>query len=291
MDYKTYVKTVTEGVKAELGESIDVSLTKTVKNNLTLEGLVCKGECEAAPVIYISDQYDPDRDNTQDIIKYVCNIYRDLSKSEHRIAAPGNELFDWKYVKDRVKFMIVSEAGNEALLMDKPYLTEAGLALVFYIELGSAVPKKTVKITNSHLKALGVTVDDLYEAAKGNMKRFHIDSIGHIIEGILGEGAIEGKHPEMYVLSSEDWIFGAAQLLVPDVMSEIGGNLGVSKATVFPSSIHEAIILVGDENDQDFDYLAQMVKTINNEAVNLEEKLSDNVFVYDFETNTLTIAA
>ena len=97
-------------------------------------------------------------------------------------------------------------------------------------------------------------------------------------------------HPvEMYVLSNRDKQYGAAYMFDTEVMDRIAEEIG-GDIVVIPSSIHESILLRKQE-DMDFDFLRKMVKEVNRTQLYPTEILSDEVYQYSRDTQTLSRVA
>ena len=90
----------------------------------------------------------------------------------------------------------------------------------------------------------------------------------------------------MYVLTNDQHFHGAAYMFDERVMKEIGEILGTD-VIVLPSSIHETILLKQRE-DMDYDMLKEMVRNVNGRVVEYGEILSDEVYLYERESQTLS---
>ena len=92
----------------------------------------------------------------------------------------------------------------------------------------------------------------------------------------------------MYVLTSKDSIFGAISMFYPNGLKELAKELG-SDLYILPSSIHDVIVLPAQE-EIDADMLKDMVHRVNKDYVDVEELLSDSVYYYKKESDSLSIA-
>ena len=90
----------------------------------------------------------------------------------------------------------------------------------------------------------------------------------------------------MYVLTNKDKHYGAAYMFDKEVMSRIAEEIG-GDMVVLPSSIHESILLRKGK-DTDFDTLREMVKEVNRTQLLPTEILSDEVYQYSRDTQTLS---
>ena len=82
----------------------------------------------------------------------------------------------------------------------------------------------------------------------------------------------------MFVLSCEDKLNGASQILNKDIMKKVVERIG-SDFYVLPSSVHE-LLLVRNDAGVDPAYLRQMVREVNAAEVQESEQLSDNIYTW-----------
>ena len=75
-------------------------------------------------------------------------------------------------------------------------------------------------------------------------------------------------------------------LVVPGVMEMIREKIGPD-FVILPSSIHECLIV---KKLADIDEYRTMVREVNNTQVDPQDRLSDNVYYYDYNTNEIKIA-
>ena len=89
----------------------------------------------------------------------------------------------------------------------------------------------------------------------------------------------------MYILTNENGLNGAGVLFYPDMQKRIGEILDDSYY-VLPSSLHEVIIMP-EKLSPDIRVLEAMVKDANKTVVELQDILSDRVFMFDREKNRM----
>ncbi len=82
----------------------------------------------------------------------------------------------------------------------------------------------------------------------------------------------------LYVLTNSSGICGACALLYPDQLKNFADMLE-SDLVILPSSIHEVLLVPYDDHIS-FDELAHMVSHINRAEVPVEDRLSDQVYLY-----------
>jgi len=99
----------------------------------------------------------------------------------------------------------------------------------------------------------------------------------------------EIPHGQMYVITNQERYFGAAVLLYKDVFK----NFATEKEEdlyILPSSTHEVIVIPASlAQYQGIKGLKEMVKEVNSTHVEPEEFLSDNIYFYDRQTDSIKI--
>jgi len=204
-------------------------------------------------------------------------------------------------IKDSVICKVVNTENNKDKLEGKPQEKIEDMTVMFATVLAQKEGERlTLPITNEMMNDMGIDQAQLKEAALANISEqdYSFKSMRDVlIESMFPDGVPENdpivemmlppEDPEMqmYVLTNECSVNGAAEILNQKAMDEIADKLG-GDFVVLPSSVHETIILpLTDEMDPDM--LESMVQEINAGVVNKEDKLSDHVFQYDSKEHEL----
>jgi len=158
----------------------------------------------------------------------------------------------------------------------------------------------TIPVTNSHMEYWGLTEEQLYETAIKNSNMFEppfIDDMDRVAAEMLRErGMTEEEieefqadvHPKMYIISNASKVNGASAIVYSDALQQVAEMMG-SDLYILPSSIHE--VLAVSVEDRELEDLEEMVRSVNQTDVSPEEVLSDNVYKYDSESRTLSLAS
>ena len=93
----------------------------------------------------------------------------------------------------------------------------------------------------------------------------------------------------LYLVSNEKMIFGASVILYPGMMESVAEKLD-SNLLIIPSSIHEVLVL-SDKLTTDWDYLRDMIHSVNKTEMVPQDILSDSLYYFDRETGKITIAS
>ena len=92
---------------------------------------------------------------------------------------------------------------------------------------------------------------------------------------------------DMYVLTNESKLNGAACILYENVLYDFAQKLGAD-LYILPSSVHE-VILLPKLSMFEKDELVNMVKEVNTEGVAADEVLSDHVYEYNRTERLITM--
>lgn len=297
MTFEKFVKEVKEGLSAFLPQELrqaEVEERAILKNNgISLTGITLIDSSKMSPTVYMESFYQKYQSGSEmeDILKELSSIYQQNAMVD---IPPILKDFSYENVKDKIYVAVCNAEKNRELLQDVPHELREDLALTYRIlvdcpdgNMGSAL------IHNSHINSWGINENTLKEGAWDSTRKSLppvFNSMGNIIkemgmeipEEMLDEGPIE---PEMYVLTNEQKMQGAAYMFDSEVMNQISQTLG-GNLVVLPSSTQEVIILPESKN-MEFQKLKDMVTEINATQVDDDEILSDEIYHYDASSHRL----
>lgn len=308
-DYNWFVSAITHQVKEKMGKGYTIRIYKVTKNNsLELDSLVVQKEGKNfAPNIYLMPYYDSYLEGTsvQEIADRLCSIYR-------QSAVPivhENFTYTFEEMQSYIIYRLVSYERNKKLLSKIPYIRYMDLAITFHcLVRNDNEGIGTIRITNDHMEMWKVSKEEIDALAKENTKRLFpssIRSMDDVIKGMLQEELINSgdndsqedlydqflsnhstkEQHRMYILSNQKGINGASCMLYADILREFASQIN-SDFYILPSSIHE-IILVPYEKDIRKETLTEMVKDVNRTQVARDEVLSDSVYYFSREKDSI----
>lgn len=276
MNYHTFQREICAQVQQILGQRAEVVITYVRKNNdVQKKMLTFRGEgTGVAPVIYMDDLYACYQ-NGYTIEMLAMQIMLVYKKSMDMGQPEVKEFSDYEQAKQHIYYRLINREKNREFLENVPYLPFLDLALVCYYQIPEGpFAKATITLQNENLEFWKVESDALIAHAwqntlcqKAAVLRGMNDFLGH-----PGEEA-------MYILSNEENCFGAACLLYPDILRDVGELLACNYY-ILPSSVHECI-LVPDTGEFDRNGLQEMVQHINQTHLEATEVLSDQVYYFD----------
>ena len=298
MEYKEFVEYIKMNAGYIAGEGGNITINHVIKNNgCEMDGLVImeKGK-DIAPTIYLDSFYElyTNGENIKNIIRQIEVIYE---QNKNNVTFDVNILKHFDTIKDKIVYKVVNYRSNEKLPEQVPHKRILDLAVVFYCLLDNEYGRSaTALIYNNNLKNWNVTIDDVYKAALKNtpdLLHSKISSMAALFEkcGVNVDGEevdLKDYVPsDMYVLTNESKLNGAACILYENVLYDFAQKLGAD-LYILPSSVHE-VILLPKLSMFEKDELVNMVKEVNTEGVAADEVLSDHVYEYNRTERLITM--
>ena len=298
MEYKEFVEYIKMNAGYIAGEGGNITINHVIKNNgCEMDGLVImeKGK-DIAPTIYLDSFYElyTNGENIKNIIRQIEVIYE---QNKNNVTFDVNILKHFDTIKDKIVYKVVNYRSNEKLLEQVPHKRILDLAVVFYCLLDKEYGRSaTALIYKNNLKNWNVTIDDVYKAALKNtpdLLHSKISSMAALFEkcGVNVDGEevdLKDYVPsDMYVLTNESKLNGAACILYENVLYDFAQKLGAD-LYILPSSVHE-VILLPKLSMFEKDELVNMVKEVNTEGVAADEVLSDHVYEYNRTERLITM--
>lgn len=294
MQFENFKQYIVDHVKDFLPveyEESEVSITAQRKNNNVFwDALTIKGKSNVVPVIYLESYYHHHVNgrSMENILQEIANVYVESMKQAGQFSTVD---FQYDKIKDNIFVAVQNAEMNKEFLKDVPHEVRDDLALLYRVGVTlSGGEKGSVIVNNSHLKMWGIDENTLKEVAWSNMHdryRPVFSSIGSVLEELgFEELQEESKLVEMYVLTNKEKTYGAAYMFDEEVMSKIADRFGTD-IVVIPSSVHETLLLKWDSG-MDLKALQKMVQDVNRTQLQTIEILSDSVYQYNRETQTLS---
>lgn len=312
LNYEEFKEKIKDDIKDYMDEKYKdcgVFIRKVNKTNCEVDGLNfynIPGLKNATPTIYVNNLYEEYErtGNYEEVVRGEAEtMEREIESFNKEIKA---ELLDTSRLKDNVFFTLINAEQNKELLKTVPHRKFEDLAIVYRWNIGSDSSGMYTNLVDSRLaKKEGLTENDLYNAARKNTKELlpvSVRNMNEIIsEIIFGENELEDEMDKefkkvmmetpnehsMYVITNESKLYGAASILYEEPLHELAEKFG-SDLYILPSSVHEVIAVSADMGSPDD--LAEMVYEINMEQVDIDDRLSNQVYCYDKDLRTLRLA-
>lgn len=281
------------------GEGIEFECIEHFKTNEALTGIVLKlPGCTAIPTVNLNDM--PDNATAEDIANIAATVFQDALRNFKDL--PVLPEMTRENVLESVVLQALSRKRNRQLLKAHPYVPFLDLAGVFRVPVGPYRRNSlsTMLITNQLMEKLELSVDELAEAARRNtVQKFGIEfqnahrmALCSLLRQPFVPESFESmsmSESGLYTLTTGIRINGAALMLVPDILEQIGEKAGMDYY-ILPSSIHE-LMIARDDGLVTAKMLKELVHDGNrtDAIVRQEDVLSDNVYFYSCAEKSLKI--
>lgn len=298
MNYEEFKKTLKENIRDYLPpelKDIDIEFGKVAKVNIEKDSIhfLVKGDYhKTGPTLYINDlyqrySYTGDFDTTVRAAMQIANraVTENPFRNPRELQGPN---------EDNTICVLINTKQNAELLETVPHREIHDLSLIYRWRIQMSNHElATGLITNDIAQKGGWNEEQLYDMAMANMKTLlptKVMTMKDTLEELLEmEGCIDDfiREPPIYVLTNPDKHYGATAMLDKDALHSVAEKLQ-SDLYIIPSSVHEVLAIRTDE--MPLEEMAQMVYEINLSQVELEERLSNQVYHYDRQTQELTQA-
>lgn len=274
----------------------EVKIQKVRKNNgIELCGLaVIEPELNVTPTIYLEPyfNYYQSGDTIEDIAKYIYKAYMQNKLRNH---IDMSWFRDWENVRNRVAYKLVNYEKNKDALRNIPHTRVMDLVKIYYLTVDTAeLGSGTIQLYNSHLAMWNITTEQLEEVAAENTPKLYpvvVDTMSNIVKEMFDMGELDceeyGAFPEIYIMTNSTGIFGAATICYGDAIKNFAQELD-SDIIILPCSLHE-LILIPMKANTDVGVFKNIVFEVNTTEVAGEDVLSDDVYLYRRETDSIEI--
>lgn len=274
-----------------LDAQTEATVNKIMKNNDSewTAVVVKSAESNLSPTIYLNSYYNEYLEgcSIDEIIEIIAKTARN-SMVNVPIDVEGITSLD--RCRERIVPRLVNTNMNQVLLESRPHRDVEDLSVTYCVLLDNAGDvAATVPVTYQLMDTWGISSDELYKLAIENQEKTERSvfvSMKDVLKGMMSDelddiDSINSEAPQIYVLSNESKIGGAAAVLDNKMMSRVIDLIG-ENFYIIPSSIHE-VLVVPDRGGIEKDDLESMVKEVNSSTVSKEEQLSEHVYVYSQE--------
>lgn len=258
-------------------ENVDITFREVRKNNG-----ICKNACtirfndaQVAPTIYLEPYYDYYL-HGEAVSESAQNILDYCREKTPATTFPDNFFCCYDSVRNRLGIKLIGTEANRGFLEGVPHVDLEDMSAVFYYLMEDpAFGNGMIIVKNTDIERWEKNVQELYQEVLGNCARMLppvFKPLSEVLEVVCPEA--DGN---LYLLTNESALFGAAVILYPGMMQSISKELGGSYF-ILPSSVHELILL--PDSGEEAEDLLRIVMEINHTQVAEEEILTDAVYKY-----------
>ena len=301
-DFKTFAENVKNQISGFLPEeyrSASPEMKQVLKNNneRRLGISIRKEGWEIAPILYLEEYYQMLQEGNPEteVLQRIAREYLDCNRDTPQNV--GELIPDFETAKEQLWLKLVGKESNQRKLERCVYKDVEGTDLVATFQLRVKIPgleEGDISVDKRIMEKWGCDVDSLYESVLANMVHQMPAQVSEIDSVLVGdEGGwkpeeVSCQEKKLYILRNTEESHGAATLLYPGVLQALAENSGAD-LFILPSSIHEVLVMKvdGEINAVELQYI---VMDINRHMVEPEEVLSDQVYRYDRESQSLSMA-
>lgn len=302
MNYAEFKEEMKSRIREFLPEryrDYDVDIIPVRKNNGVIkDGLMVRGRKAVIPTVCLNDFYEAYKAGAslKDILGQAAEIYQTNLETYDGL---GTRILEYEKVREHLTVTVCNADKNAELLKHVPHEIREDLALVYRVNQPVADQAWESAVVNYEmLRRWNVGEQEVKARAWECMKRNSAPAFSSM-EAVITNELFDFPQTEadmeapsaipLYVLSNKERIWGAAYMFDRETMAGIAERLD-SSLIILPSSIHEALIIPESaENSREISDLQDLVKLVNRLALGEQEVLSDNVYRFDREDQTLTM--
>lgn len=253
-----------------------------------------------SPKIYLSDLYgeyvmNGDFDFT--IYQNFLRIRQALQNTDDIERALDNR----ENLDQRIVMELIHTEQNKELLRDLVHREYQDLSIIYRCSFRTENMRGSGYVTDVLAEKLGVTEEELYAFAYENTKRVHKPIVRPLEDVMLytmskNHGEInleeipEREEPSflsLYMMTNSEMNKGAVSFLYKDELQKLAEKLDAD-LYIMPASVDSVILTSARDNNPE--KLAEIVCDVNATQVPLEERLSNQVYLYDRRTQDITLA-
>ena len=281
MKIEEFVEIIMSRLSNELGDGFSVSYQKILKNNsVEQDGIVVHRDGSSiAPTIYISGFF-LEYLNGRELDEIIKDILRILDESNSMVESGFFNIVDTSEPEKKVFMKLVNYEKNRKMLEDCLYDRVQDLAVLYcYMISCDGGITGSVKLSSKNCGVFNLTPEKIRKVALENTIRMFppefesMDSFFRRTLNFPGDSEIK-----LFLLTTNGKQDGAVSIMYTGILERIKKTIGTD-FYIIPSSIHEVIIVPGNDPDQKA-ALEQMVREVNSTCVPVHEILSDRIYHY-----------
>ena len=279
-------------LKKILGRGYKLTAIDVEKNNgKVLHGIaIVKEGQNGGPTVYADSYFKKYSEGENDLEQMATNICMMIAHCfQEENSGLLENIITYDKVKDNLRIALCNYEANLEMLSKRPHRHVLDLAVTAFVHIKEVgkLGSGNLQVTNSLLKAWGVSADEMLDTATVNtMKLGESYNILDMLEDKMQ--LPEDIDLSLYVLTTKDQKLGASMLFNFDLLGEIADKLD-SNLFIYPSSIHEVLVYPDKDDKEQRVYHRSMVEEVNQESVAPEERLSNSVYYFDRKERELRI--
>ena len=246
------------------------------KVNQDLDSISLIGEnIKMSPTLYFNNMYDYYNGTEAAIEELALKAFETMLEGVNQTEVTG-EFPDKEKFMENIFFQVINTEKNKTYLLEVPHREYLDLSIIYRYALNlSDNDIATTTINYILMDEFKLTEEELYEAAYKNTRK------------ILKPKVISAGIPMMNMISNDLNIFGANGILYKDIIAKEAKKLKTD-IYLIPSSMHEFLLQPVSDTLKPKD-LKEIIKDANENVIDPEDYLSDSLYIYKLETDTIEI--
>lgn len=257
----------------EKGAPFQVEHVQKFKNNMCLDGYVLISDVDdASPVIYYDESWWNKSD--VDVVFHLIAFF-----DENACKIDVSSVLSSDYIRSNIRPKLLSVSNSPNLQeYDIAFIPFLDMVVTFYIpvgfELNGEQQEGSAQVTCSLLDKFNISLDDAYTCAVHNIEDYiEIRSISSILPVQPSCGVAN----DLMVIRTSLDDYGASSVLSEKTFQQISEKMEGNIAFL-PSSIHE-FLAFPYASEHDLENFREMVVTINQVELPIQDVLTGNVYV------------
>lgn len=306
LSYEKFKELVTERLSELIKQDypdIDIKENRVAGHNRIEDTLLFSRHHDGmgvAPTLYFSRLYG-DYVQSGEFEQCIHQCHLQLCERLEFTEEVRKALNDQSSLDHRVTFELIHTEQNKEFLSDVPHREFQDLSIIYNCSFRTENIEGRAYVTNRLAELMDVTEEELYTLAYENTKRVHKPIVRPLEDVLLyamfkeHEGMNLEEIPErdgtslisLYMLTNCEEKRGAVSMLYPEELQKLAEKLD-SDLYILPASVD--MVLVTNSQDHTPEGLAQIVYEMNCEALALEDRLSNQIYHYDRQTQEISLA-
>ena len=247
------------------------------KINQDLDAISMIGEnIKMSPTLYFNNMYEYYNDSDIHIEEIALKMFETMLEGVNKTEVTENAFPDKEKFMENIFFQVINTEKNKTLLLELPHREYLDLSIIYRFALNlSDDDIATAMINYILMDEFKLTEEELYEAAYKNTRR------------ILKPKVTSPGFTGFNMISNDLNIFGANGILYKDIIAKEAKKVNTD-IYLIPSSIHELLLQPVSNTLKPKD-LKEIIKDANENVIEPEEYLSDSLYIYKLETDTIEI--
>lgn len=304
MTKNDFIYEVIDRVRNRVDNTCEV-LTKKVSHNngQQLTGILFKKNEKVSPLVYLDKYYDQYVSYRMSMVEIVDEIVRIQDDGGIQEMIGPTCLTDYEAVQLKIRLKLVNYEANKIRLEKMPYIPFLDTAIVFFIEIDSNRQRLlTAAVECHHLEIWRISIERIYEDALSNMRNYCPVRVKPVMSALKDlEDEADGELDILlsgddipyeygfWIMTTETALNGASTLVYGEGLKQFAES-SEDDIVILPSSLHEVMLIPQRLVNKNYRYFSRMVEDINRVEVLTEDRLSNSIYLYSREDDSVTIA-